>query len=383
MKIEGPAKTKVAIVIRNFTSSGGGAEKYCFKTVEKLKEKYDTYVITQNIYSEINGVTFFHIRQKIKKPRFINQLIFSNEVYKIIKKNNFDLVHSHDIVNHANVYSVHVPCFKSFISSSYGIDKILKIFGVLISPRKLAYLWLESKVFKKKSLKKLIMPVSYQLLRNISENYQINENYRIAYPGIDKVSSKKRKSIRQEYGLKQSDFVILFVGHGFRRKGLHKIIEALEIIDNEKISCIVIGNGRQSEVSFAKDSVKNKVFFLGEVNNMSEFYQSANVLIHPTSGDTFGMVVLEAMSNKIPVIVSNKNYCGICETLSDKEVIFLENQNDVDGIIGGIKKIMTQADFVKKMVEKAKVKSNQLNWDSTINEIEQAYEQILKINYEK
>jgi len=175
----------------------------------------------------------------------------------------------------------------------------------------------------------------------------------------------------------------LFVGHGFRRKGLHKIIEALEIIDNGKISCIVIGNGRQSEVSFAKDSVKNKVFFLGEVNNMSEFYQSANVLIHPTSGDTFGMVVLEAMSNKIPVIVSNKNYCGICETLSDKEVIFLENQNDVDGIISGIKKIMTQADFVKKMVEKAKIKSDELNWNSTINEIEKAYEQILRTNYEK
>ena len=44
---------------------------------------------------------------------------------------------------------------------------------------------------------------------------------------------------------------------------------------------------------------------------------------------------------------------------------------------------MIRADFVKKMIEKAKIKSNELNWNSIISEIEQVYEQILKTKYEK
>jgi len=39
-------------------------------------------------------------------------------------------------------------------------------------------------------------------------------------------------------------------------------------------------------------------------------------LVHPTLEDTFGMVVLEAMSHGVPAIVSSEKYCGIAAELT-------------------------------------------------------------------
>ena len=66
--------------------------------------------------------------------------------------------------------------------------------------------------------------------------------------------------------------------------------------------------------------------FLGPLNDVNPAYQSANLLVHPTLEDTFAMVVLEAMANRLPVLVSGPKFCGIsAQLVHEKNAILLND----------------------------------------------------------
>jgi UDP-glucose:(heptosyl)LPS alpha-1,3-glucosyltransferase len=54
-------------------------------------------------------------------------------------------------------------------------------------------------------------------------------------------------------------------------------------------------------------------------------YRAADCLVHPTLEDTYAMVVLEAMSHGVPVIVSAAESCGISAELNDGENALILN----------------------------------------------------------
>jgi UDP-glucose:(heptosyl)LPS alpha-1,3-glucosyltransferase len=58
-----------------------------------------------------------------------------------------------------------------------------------------------------------------------------------------------------------------------------------------------------------------RVHFLGSLPDLTPAYYSADLMAHPTLEDSYGMVVLDAMAHRLPVIVSNADYCGISREL--------------------------------------------------------------------
>ena len=64
-------------------------------------------------------------------------------------------------------------------------SRILVWFSVALSPRKLAYLWLEKKQFTY-NRKRLLIAVSENVKKNVQANYLLPEDYfGMAYPGVD------------------------------------------------------------------------------------------------------------------------------------------------------------------------------------------------------
>ena len=106
---------------------------------------------------------------------------------------------------------------------------------------------------------------------------------------------------------------------------------------------------------------------------MSELYPVADILIHPTLGDTYGMVVLEAMSHKLPVIVSSSEYCGFSEHLSNEEAIILNNPKNSKEISKNIQMLNQQVNLRNRIAENGLKKSKQINWEATTNKTLGAY----------
>ncbi len=375
-------KLRIAVLIRNYSISGGGAERYCVELTNRLGKIHEVHVFSQHNSESSESITFHQIPQWFKKPRYINQLLFSY-LTKRATQGKFDIVHSHDMATHANIYTLHVPCVRTKWTQSKGIRKILRWINTLLSPRKMAYLWLENKEMQVLPNRHFIS-VSEYLSRNILESYpRLNDHITIAHPGIeiqttnDKVIAELRKNFREKHNILTSAFVLLFVAHGFKRKGLPAIIKALEILNNKDIHIVVAGSGNPKDIQINSPTVQNNTHFIGVIKNMSELYPVADTLIHPTLGDTYGMVVLEAMSHKLPVIVSSAKYCGFSEHLDNKEATILNNPTDSKEISMDIQTLNNQLELRNKISENGFKKSQAINWENTTNKTLDAYKKIL------
>jgi len=363
---------KIAFLVRNFDITGGGAERFCVELVNGLKNNYEVHVFSQNITARIPKVEFHQVTQKINRPRFLNQFLFGIRARKILKNSDFDIIHSHDIIPGADVYTIHVPCFKSFITNSSSLKKVLLLLSLPLSPRKLMYLLMENKVYRPN---KKILPVSNLLAQNIRKNYPKSAISNITYPGIWPENDKftKNNKLRKDNLIPIESFVVLFMGHSFERKGLQSIIQALEILNNSEIYLLVAGNGKENDIKFSNEHVKKNTKFLGKIDQISDFYSAGNVMVHPTRGDTFGMVVLEAMQHSIPVIVSNKYYCGISETLNQDNSILISNPQDKVEISNAILTIFKDQELANTLGSNGKRHASTFTWNNTITKTLEAY----------
>jgi len=375
-------KLRIAVLIRNYSASGGGAERYCVELTNRLSKIHEVHVFSQHNSESSESITFNQIPQWLKKPRYINQLLFSY-LTKRATQGKFDIVHSHDMATHANIYTLHVPCVRTKWAQAKGLKKILRWMNTLLSPRKMAYLWLENKEMQVLPNRHFIS-VSEYLSRNVLESYpRLNDHVTIAHPGIEvqtsnnKAITELRKNFREKHNIPTSAFVLLFVAHGFKRKGLPAIIKALEILNNKNIHIVVAGSGNPKDIQINSLVVQKNTHFIGVVKNMSELYPVADTLIHPTLGDTYGMVVLEAMSYKLPVIVSSAKYCGFSEHLSNEEAIILNNPTDPQEVSMGIQTLNNQLELRNKISENGFKKSQTINWGNTTNKTLNAYKKIL------
>jgi len=136
-------RLRIAVLSRNFSVTGGGAERYSISVVEHLAKTHDVHVFAQSIAHDFSGVTYHKVPTLLERPRWINQLHFAWKTWRATRV-GFDIVHSHENTWHGNVHTVHVlPVKHTLFAGKSGVSLALRCLKVITSPRLLAYLWLE------------------------------------------------------------------------------------------------------------------------------------------------------------------------------------------------------------------------------------------------
>jgi glycosyltransferase involved in cell wall biosynthesis len=110
----------------------------------------------------------------------------------------------------------------------------------------------------------------------------------------------------------------LYVGRLVRAKGVFELVEAYSQLDDEiraKVGLVFVGDGPERSELMERTSrtAPGTVQYHGFVHRegLPEFYALADALIFPTHSDTWGLVVNEAMSCGLPVIVTSVAGCGL------------------------------------------------------------------------
>jgi len=378
------ARLRVAVLIRHFVSTAG-AEKYCVELTRRLARDHEVHVFAQSFGAEqIPGVALHPIRQWLRKPRFINQWLFSLQTRAAVG-NRFDIVHSHDMLGHANVYTLHVPCFRTRYKSATGRERLTLWLGTLFSPRLLSYYLIEALQFSSRRRPKRFIAVSDYMRRNIERNYPAARGHIFtAYPGLDNSgldngavdppSAQQRLECRRGLGLADGDFVCLFVANDFRKKGLGALLEALGRIGGNSTLLVAGGGNPQAYRSrIAQLGLQRRVRFVGVQRDLAPLFTAADVLVHPTWVDTFGMAVLEAMAHGLPVIVSNAQYCGIAEQLSERTALLLADPGDPDEIARRIDSLMQEPALAAALAENGRRFAAESSWERTAEASLEAY----------
>lgn len=130
---------------------------------------------------------------------------------------------------------------------------------------------------------------------------------------------KEREHIRFELGAKDDDILLLFSGKLIDKKNPLLIFDALEAVGAkilERLHVVIAGDGclREEVKKRGKKLLKERFHFFGFLNQkqIGKTYAVSDFLILPSrlgSGETWGLVVNEAMQYGLPVVVSNGVGC--------------------------------------------------------------------------
>jgi glycosyltransferase involved in cell wall biosynthesis len=124
-----------------------------------------------------------------------------------------------------------------------------------------------------------------------------------------------RERLRVEFGAVNGESLVLFVGKLINLKNIPILIEALAVLraSGRAVRLVVVGSGPLAgELANMANACLLPVTFVGFVNQsrMPEVYAAADVLVLPSSSETWGLVVNEAFACKLPAIVSDRVGCG-------------------------------------------------------------------------
>jgi phosphatidylinositol alpha-mannosyltransferase len=101
---------------------------------------------------------------------------------------------------------------------------------------------------------------------------------------------------------------VLFVGRHERRKGLGVLLDAFARIGAAGVTLWVVGDGPETDALRARSENDKRVVWLGRVGDdeLASRLRGAHVLCAPSlGGESFGMVLLEAMAARTAVVASN------------------------------------------------------------------------------
>ena len=131
----------------------------------------------------------------------------------------------------------------------------------------------------------------------------------------------------------EDNLIILFVGRLILRKGLHLLLQAFKILRERitNVRLVVVGDGpeRQRYLNQVKSMALEKdVIFTGFVDKttLGKIYSLSDIVAIPSLNEPFGIVVLEAMLSRKPIVASNSG--GIPEILQDNVNGRLVDPND-------------------------------------------------------
>jgi len=377
MRNEGINKKKLAVLVRNFSPHSGGAEKYCFELTLELKKFFEVYVFCQEYSERLEGIKFYKV-PKLKRPRFLNQIFFSIATYIYTRIEHFEIIHSHEMVTFANVQSIHVPTVKS---SVFHQKKFLEKFLVLLSPRLLSYLFLEKgqmRIFS--GQKKAIVAVSSLNKKNIEDSYPKTKGYlHIASPAIklNNIDQAIKINVFEKYKIPDDAQIIIFVGHNFKRKGLQVLIDACEKIKHICPWVLVVGRDNPESVFFSSSESKSRTIFLGEILDIGPFYSKANVIVHPTLGDTYGMAILEAMYYQTTPIISNEKYCGIASELNEFNSIKLKDPFNSSELSQALLSFFNDKEMSLRLSKNARIFAKNKTWEKVALKFCSIYDEII------
>ncbi len=127
-----------------------------------------------------------------------------------------------------------------------------------------------------------------------------------------------RSSVRHRLGLAESDIVVLFSGKLVPKKDPMTLVRAIgmhESIQGRRVRLLVVGDGilRPELTLLAEQVAPKRVTFLGfkQQAEMGEIFAASDMLVLPSVfGETWGLVVNEAMQFGLPCIVSDRVGCA-------------------------------------------------------------------------
>jgi glycosyltransferase involved in cell wall biosynthesis len=189
------------------------------------------------------------------------------------------------------------------------------------------------------------------------------------------------RSFRRNWALPEEK-IVLFVGRLVYEKGVHVLVNAVpKVLEKVNAKFIIVGSGYMKEqVLKIVQSMKmeQKVLFAGFTDDATllRLQRCADVSVVPSLFEPFGIVALEAMAAKSPVVVSDTG--GLSEIVDHDWTGVKVYPNNPESLAWGIVKVLTDENYKKNLVENAYRKIlDKYDWEKIAQQTKKIYEGVL------
>lgn len=323
---------KIALIRRRFAAVGG-AELYLQRLMASLSaEGHELHLYAESWLEHSPGVTFHPTLRPSTRARA--PLAFAEAVEEQLRLMPHDLVFSLERTLRQDVYRAGDGVHATWLEQRRRHSPWWKRW------------WLGRSAFHRGLCQLEARTMSPAATRHIIVNAQAvgqDIQRRFGYPGgqihlvrngVDGAAFQGicRHQARERFGLQPNQFVLLFAGSGWERKGLRFVLELMRRKGREDpdLHLLVVGRGRCSQPG-------SNVQLAGPINDIPMAYAAADLMVFPPIYDPCANVVSEALASGLPVITSRMNGASeLIEPGVHGEV--LEDPSDIDGMIAAVEK---------------------------------------------
>ena len=169
-----------------------------------------------------------------------------------------------------------------------------------------------------------------------------------------KIKTNEKNQLMSSLGIKNKDFIFLYVGRLVRDKGINELVYAFKrlLFKNKKFKLLLVGNF-EDEIDPLKKDVMDEInsnpniFFVGYQKDIRPYLAISNCFVFPSYREGFPNVILQAGAMNVPCIVSNINGCN--EIIKNRINGILISRKDVRELKEAMLKISRDDDLRNKL----------------------------------
>ena len=223
--------------------------------------------------------------------------------------------------------------------------------------------------------------VESELERRLVGEFSPRDRLRVVPPGID-ATEWEGPAPKPPPMLDLPQDYLLFVGRIAANKGLPTLFEALARLPEAERPALVLmgppwGENPALEAQARTLGLDGQIRWLGQVADRTAYratLRGARALVLPSAWEAFGLVLLEAMAARVPIVATAVG--AVPEVLDQGRTGRLVPYGDAAALAGALRSVRAEPEVTARMVDAGAARAHAFDWATSVERLDEVYRRL-------
>ncbi|WP_373896156.1 N-acetyl-alpha-D-glucosaminyl L-malate synthase BshA [Virgibacillus natechei] len=341
----------------------------------------EIHFITSGLPFRLNHVyplIYFHEVELNHYPVFQYppyDLALATKMAEVIDQEKLDILHVHYAMPHAICALLAKDIAEhdvKIVTTLHGTD--ITVLGIDHTFKKMIKYGIEKS--------DAVTAVSNSLVNQTTDMLKVNQEINVIYNFVNEQEYFKKDLplLKQQYGIHSDEKVIIHISNFRKVKRTDDVIRTFyKIREKIKSKLLLVGDGpdyADTNELVHKLGLTDSVLFLGKQKNISDLLSISDLKLLLSDKESFGLVLLEAMSCEVPCIGTNVG--GIPEVIRHNETGYIIELGDLDGAANHAVRLLSDPDLLEQFSRNALLHArNKFHSKKIVEQYSSLYDKLL------